>query len=132
MGSMLLSGNCDLVLCVGDDGHVAVESAYHHHGGCPHDAEDCVHQNADQPADKVDVHTDGGCDDIPLDIASLVAKTQQAHRHLANGPLPTMSPFGDTAASLRSTAYWQQHSPCEAMPRLAQSLLVKQTIVLRV
>jgi len=130
-GSMLLAGNSGMVLCIGEDGHFEVETAYHDHGTCTHDADACGHQDAEQPADNADVHRDGECEDIPLDITSLLIKTLQPQRLLAIGPPPPL-PFGYDAALVRSAAYWQQHPPGEAIPRLAASLLEKQSIVLRV
>ncbi len=134
MGSMLLSGNSGMVLCVGNDGHFAVESAYHDHGPCAHDADACGHQETDPSGEDVNNwQSTSACDDIPLDIqiASLVTKDLQGKRLLLNAPISPM-PAGYDAASALNAAYGRQHPPDTALLRLSPSLLEMRTIVLRI
>jgi hypothetical protein len=132
MGSMLLSGSSGLVLCVGDEGHVAVESVHHDHCGHSHHGEVPGHKDTAHP-DVADAASCAGvCVDVPLtiDTASLVAKTLKGEHLFASVGAGTISADHTSLAFASSRGLLRP--PCEAMLRLVPSLIEKRIIVLRV
>ncbi len=132
MGSMLLSGTSGMVLCIGDEDHVMVESAHHDHCAGSHNADFPGHEDAAYPDIDDSKNCTRACVDVPLaiDTASLSARPLKVGHLFGSLSVDTMladypSPlFADTRAVVRP--------PSGAMLRLAPSLLEKRTIVLRI
>ena len=132
MGSMLLSGSSGLVLCVGDEGHVAVEVAHHDHCGHSHHGEVPGHKDTAHPDVADAASCARACVDVPLaiDTASTGAKALEVGNLFASVGAGTISADHTSLAFASSRGLLRP--PCEAMLRLAPSLIEKRIIVLRV
>lgn len=132
LGSLLLPGTRGMVLCVGDEGHVAVESAHHDHSDHSH------HENAPVQADQAcpDVGDAANCPGACVDIPLAVDASSPGVRSLKVAPVfASVSGAAITAgtAALAFDGSRVRIGPAsEAESRPAPALLEKRTIVLRI
>ena len=131
--AMVATGVSGLVVCIGSDGHVALESA--HAGHC--DEHEAAHDHAPvEPASLVaDAHRAGCCEDVcmdvPLTLGSVSSFVVEHHT-----PTQQLSEFlavcSVAVAELPDLEQLRAYQPPGAPPRLSAALAAKRSIVLRV
>ena len=130
-GTMLVHSVSGMVLCIGHDGHIAVEPV--HQGQCsPSEdmpapaAPDGAHVAANTGPEGA-----GGCVDVSLglDKVSHIAKVLRQHRVLRD----TVSRYLPAGHGTQASAggYGARRLSCGGTPRPSHSLLAQRTIVLR-
>lgn len=132
MAGVLASGSFGVVLCIGADGHLAVEPEHHNPCGQTHDDDDPAH--AAMPASEASQGAceTCGCVDVALgrDVLSHDAGTLTRRRLKNSGAGPWFA-FG--FARVQQTGVpGCPRTVCGASRIQAQSLLEKRTIVLLV
>jgi hypothetical protein len=133
MIGLLVSNSSGVVLCIRDDGHLSVDSERHDHTGHTHDAADHTHDGAVLgDGDSAACEAGGDCVDVPLgnDRISPVTKTLRQDHFLKNRVAQYLS-VGCELFTQTGFYQWQRFC-CSAETHLAQSLLEKRSIVLRV
>ena len=130
--TLLVSGSSGMVLCIGNDGHLAVEPEQHSHCGNEHDATDQGDENTavgDTCSAMCEV---GGCVDVPLESANLSYApkplTQDLLQNCSAGQLFLIG----SAPFAQAGVHGCQRPVFGATHILTQSLLEKRTIVLLV
>ena len=129
--SLLVFNSSGMVLCVGDDGHIAVEPVHNEHSDHPADETAQTHHGGDHSTPFPVENDSGGCVDVSLDLD----KASQITKDLKLGHLLKDAFSKDLAASYMVGLYVDgqrtQILANKAPPGLSQSLLAQQTIVLR-
>jgi len=130
--TVIVSGASGMVLCIGENGHFALEPA--HSGRCQGRDEAASHRGQPAAARLTLENTDNGdCVDVSLssDNMSHLTKKLRRSRLLKSKPYRTLAtafttPPDTAVGSVAPTAR------CAAPPRPPPSLLAQRTIVLRI
>lgn len=132
MVGVLVTGSSGMVLCVGDDGRLAVAREHHGHCGDAHRTAATEHDGAALWGASAAACEAGGCVDLPLEIAKLSRPPKpltQDHLQKSRARAPFSTGYDPSALT---GVHGCQRPVYGATHILAQSLLEKRTIVLLV
>ncbi len=128
---MLVCNSSGMVLCIGDNGHLAVEPVHQEHCHLPSDETGQTHHDENHSTQYPAENNNGGCVDVPLDLD----KVSQVVKDVKLGHLLKGAFSKELAASYMVEFYEGgrriQFLTNKAPPEMSQSLLVQRTIVLR-
>lgn len=127
VASMLISNSSGMVLCIGDDGHIAVEAVHKEHSDHSSDESGEAHDEDHSTAFPIENDADG-CVDVSLDLDKLsqVVKHDRLLKDTVSRDLSA-----SYMAELYADGQRTQRLANRAPPPLSQSLLAQRTIVLR-
>lgn len=127
---MLFSSSSGMVLCIGDEGHVAVEPAHRGHCGSTGKTDDGAQAEAALAGTGYTVTGAGECVDLPLglDNISYIAKKMRHERILKHNVSQALS--AGCLARTYAEEYRTRQPAYGDIPRPAPALLAQRTIVL--
>lgn len=132
VGTLLVSGSSGIVLCVGDDGHFAVEPVHQGRCGTTSDATGRVQGEAATSLARSAVNGGGNCVDVSLSLDIVL----QSARDVTPDRLLKTSFSKDFSAGFAVITFADGHRPrmpaFERPSRLSQALQAQRTIVLRI
>lgn len=127
---MLLSGSSGMVLCIGDEGHIAVEPAHRGHCDRTGKTDDGAQAEAALAGTGYAVNGAGECVDLPLglDNISYIAKKVRHERILKHNVSKDLS--AGCLARTNSEEHRTRKPAYGDIPRLSPALFAQRTIVL--
>ena len=133
--TIVLSGAHGVVLCIGDDGHVALEVVHQGHCQDTHGADEHGQEAVPKQLAGTDARCCPSCVDVPLSSGTMFQFAPEVKRRVsaAHGMANTLTASAATAtAGARSNPSPASFVPPQKPTRASPALLAQRTIVLRI